>query len=924
MTMELRILGPVEIVSQETVVAMRGRPLTLLSLLLAERGRPVSVARAVEVLWGDRPPANPKNALQVVVARLRSALGEAAAVELRPGGYALVAARDAIDADRFESLLARGRTEAAAGDHAAAAATLREALALWRGHALAEVRDEPFARAEAARLEELRLEALEVRIDADLALGRASELVGELTGLVAEHPFREHLQGALMLALSRSGRQADALAAYTQARRSLRDGLGLEPGPELRELQRAVLNQEVSSARRSDPDPGPVGARSRVVPAVSFVGRRAELAEVTGLLLRGGRLLTLLGPGGTGKTRLALEVADGLREAFPDGIVLVELASVRDATQVEGAVARALARDVETPVATLETIAERAAGRHCLVVLDNAEHAVTAVAEVAAALTAVEGPRVLVTSRVRLGLREETGYEVPPLSPADAVALFVACARRLDAAFTPDDAVALLCARLDRLPLAIELAAARTTVFSASQLLDRLGERLDMVDAGPQAEDRHRSLRAATEWSLAHLSDDELRLFRRLAVFAGPVPFETVAMVCEAGPVELQALVERSLVQRSTPREPGATPLFAMLETIRQHAGELLAADDAELHHVRRRHAEAVAQRMSALAEAGAPPIEFERERQELTLALLAAREEPDGELELSLAAAAHRLWRLRGPYQEGAAVLAHALGRCPEGTARVRALLALGDLSSLGGDPVAAVVNAEAALAAARSRGDAPAQVRALNLLGNAAFGTGDLGTARSRYEESISLERDSGATAGGLAGLAALANLGHTLFELGELALARERLEECLAASLRIDDRQRASACLHSLGMLALHEGLADDADEALRQGLAIAHELGIVKYQIDILLVLGAARVAQNAAAEGVGILACAEAQAAVVGMRTNHEGSREAAVHDAAVKAAFGALGPAAFQEAYATGREWTLEEGVAAGLAAVVG
>jgi predicted ATPase/DNA-binding SARP family transcriptional activator len=916
--MELRILGPVEIASRETVRRVRGRLLTLLSLLLVERGNPVGVDRVVDALWGDRPPANPRNGVQVLVTRLRAELGEDAAVMLTAAGYVLIAPEGAIDADRFETLLTRGRAELAAGDNAAAAVTLRDALTLWRGPALAETRDEPFARAEAGRLEELRLEALEARIEGDLALGGAGELVGELTALVAEHPFREHLYGSLMLALSRSGRQADALAAFTAARHALSEGLGLEPGPRLRELQRAVLTQDDSTvARPARPEPA-LGVWAPSTPAVGFVGRRAELTEVTGLLLRGQRVLTLVGPGGAGKTRLAFEAAGGLRDAFPDGVAVVELAPFRSAAQVEGAITRALSSgDALEP--SLKAVAERLSGRQCLVVLDNAEHVREHAAVAAATLTATDGPRVLATSRVRLGLREEVAYEVPPLSPADAVSLFVACARRLDASFAATDAVPLLCARLDGLPLAIELAAARTGVFSPAQLLERIGESLDLVDADGEHEERHRSLSAATDWSLSHLSDEELRVFRQLGVFAGAVTWEAIEAVCETSPAVLRTLVERSLVRRYTPATPGEVPLFGMLETIRQHAAELLSAFPDEEALARRRHAVSVAARMQSLAESNAPPVEFERERAELGRALDAARSLTDGELELTLAAAAHRLWRLRGPYQEGVDALERALARSPHGQARVRGLLAAGDLSSLSGSWRHARERAEAALAEARAAGDTASQARALNLLGNAAFGAADYETARARYEDAIAVPRveEPGAL------LAPLANLGHTLFELGARDDARDRLEECLAAALRIDDRQRASACLHSLGMLALDAGCVDDADATLRRGLVIAHDLGIVKYQIDILAVLGPVRVAAGDVELGVRILACADAHAAVMGMRTTTEGGREAAIHRESARAAMGQLGPSAFELAYAAGRSWSLDEGVRAALTPTV-
>lgn len=906
-----RILGPVEVVHDDAPAPIRGKPLRLLSLLLVAREAPLSPDRAIDALWGAKPPRNPENALQVIVTRLRAELGSAG-VELRAGGYALTCPPETIDAVQFEELLTRGRAESSDGDADAAAETLRSALALWRGPALAGVRDEPFAHAEAARLDELRLEALELRVDADLHLGRASELVGELTSLVDTHPLRERLRHSLMLALARSGRQAEALAAFADARQVLHDQLGLEPSTMLHELQRAVLNQEPHTA------PPPTRAPSRpgeVPPTAPFIGRSAELAETTGLLLRGGRVLTLVGPGGTGKTRLASELAAGLRDAFPGGIVSVALAPLRGEGDVYAAVTRALAGERSSHDASLEAIAAAATGRLCLVVLDNAEHVSDAAARAATALVGVDGPRVLVTSRVRLGVRAETTYAVPPLTPADAASLFVACARRLDPAFSADEAVPLLCARLDRLPLAIELAAARTTVFSPAQLLDRLGERLDMATVDPEVEERHRSLRATTEWSLAGLSEAEAALFRRLSVFAGPVSWETIETVCSASPETISTLVELSLVVRDA---EVPTPRFSMLETIRQHAGELLAADPAELASVRLRHAETMRDRARLLSEGAAPPLALEQERSELALALATAREQESGELELSIAIAMHRLWRLRGPSREGIEALEQALDRVDAHEERAHGLVALADLVSLAGDPGAARGYAEAAVTASDPAGGHETAVRALNVLGNALYGSGDLEGAKATYERAIELERPHGITA---VLLAPLSNLGHTLYELGNLADARRMLEDCLIASLRIGDRQRVSACLHSLGILALDEGRLAEADEACRAGLAIARELGIVKYQIDILGILGAVKVGRGETSEGVTLVACSEHQAAAVGISTDFESGREGVVRRDALRDALERLGPAAFETAFAAGRELGLDVATATSLGA---
>ena len=318
-----------------------GKQVVLLACLLIARGEVVSRDRLIDALWGERPPAAAVNALQVHVHGLRGRLGPAR-IERAGPGYRLRLEPGELDLERFELLVARGRSELAGGDAGAAASTLREALALWRGPAYEDVRYEAFAQAEMARLEELRLAALEDRIEADLALGRHRDLVPELEALVAEHGSRERLCGQLMLALYRSDRQADALEVFRRACRAMRDELGLEPGPALQELQRAILEQDAALAV----EPAELRARRHLpAPETPLVGREAELAELAALLRGGSRLVTLTGAGGIGKTRLALQTAHELADAFADGVYFVDLSHLTDPELVPEAIAgRARAR----------------------------------------------------------------------------------------------------------------------------------------------------------------------------------------------------------------------------------------------------------------------------------------------------------------------------------------------------------------------------------------------------------------------------------------------------------------------------------------------------------------------------------------------------------------------------------------------------
>ena len=375
--LEFRVLGPVQAVRDGRELALGGpRRRAVLALLLVAGGRVVPAEQLADELWGGCPAAGGGGN----AARARVPAAHAAEPGCRAGGAGWWLCADGagpgqLDAARFERLAGAGREALEQGDAAAAASRFREALGLWRGRALADVAEvEPLAR-EGARLEELRLVATEGRIEADLALGRAAEVTGELEGLVAEYPVRERLWRLLVLALYRAGRQADALAAYRRAREMLAAELGIEPGAELRALEQAVLRQEV-------PAPPPMARHNLPVRLTSFLGREQELAAVDGLVGEG-RLVTLTGPGGAGKTRLALEFAAGAVERFGDGVWLAGLSGVADPRLVGSAVMDALGLRQSGDVPILETLRNRLRSAELLLVLDNCEHLLGGCAELA-------------------------------------------------------------------------------------------------------------------------------------------------------------------------------------------------------------------------------------------------------------------------------------------------------------------------------------------------------------------------------------------------------------------------------------------------------------------------------------------------------------------------------------------------------------
>jgi predicted ATPase/DNA-binding SARP family transcriptional activator len=600
---EIRLLGPVEACdgSGQLLPLAGTRLLTLLSMLALQCGEVVADDRLIEALWHEDSPSRPVNALQRQVSTLRRHLGAPELVLRRGGGYVLDLDRSAVDVFRFDVLAARGHELMRQGDVRGARDAFDDALRLWRGVALADVAYEQFAQLESIHLAEARLVVLEARIDADLALGRDTALIGELERLVLEYPLREHLHAQLMLALSRSGRQADALQTYQSARTMLRDELGLEPSAELRALETAVLRQDGVVARREPEWPTRSPRTNLRAALTSLVGREAEL-ESLGPILQESRLVTLVGPGGVGKSRLALAAAREWSERESSDVWVVELAEVTDADELVTAIMTVLnlprtghsAMDGKRLIELLDA-------HPTLLVLDNCEHLVAAVAEVVGdLLERCSTLRVWTTSREGLALGGEVLWPVPPLLLADSVALFVERARaanptaQLDpAAFTDLEIVEGICTRLDGLPLAIELAAARLRSMPMSELSAGLRDRFRVLNRGARtALPRQRTLRAVVDWSYALLFDDERHVFARLAVFGGSCTLEAAQAVCADDAIShddvtelMTRLAEKSLVRIEADESDGFVRCL-MLQTLVDYARDRLdTSGEAERIH---------------------------------------------------------------------------------------------------------------------------------------------------------------------------------------------------------------------------------------------------------------------------------------------------------------------------------------------------
>lgn len=870
---EFLVLGPLAAVGPTGDVLCLGSPRrrALLAALLVHAGTVLSVDLLIDLLWGAYPPLTAATMVHGAVAGLRRVVGPGRGAQAstllltRDGGYALEVRPEQVDAVRFERLVAAGRSLVEAAP-ARASKTLADALALWRGPAFAGV-EEPFARDAATRLEELRLECVEERIEAELTLGRHHDVVADLEALVAQHPLRERLCAQLMVGTYRCGRQADALAAYRALRRTLRTELGLDPGPDLRRLERAVLQQSDDlerggSVRVARPRSG------LPVPISTFVGRVRERDDVAALLARH-RLVTLTGPGGSGKTRLALEVVRATVGRTVAEAWLVDLAPVTTPAMVQEKVADTLGIRAEPGRDLADTLAAAVSARDVTILFDNCEQLVETCAELAQGLLAsTERVRLLATSRERLGVPGEAVYVVPPLATAsphddwdqvaasDAVRLFAdrAAAARPGFTVTADNAHLVLevCRRLDGLPLALELAAARAATMPLRHLADRLDDRFRLLDSAIRvATPRHRSLAATVAWSYDLLDGPERTVFERVAVFPAAFALDAAEEVVSGDGLAardvgmlLSRLVTVSAVQLED--GPDGEMRYRLLETTRQFARHRL--DEVTLVGLRERHARRyLAQAQEAephLFRAGSarwlPRLHSEQDNFRAALGWSFG---PDGDPELGaqLVRCLWHPWDLRGARGEGLHWVHAGLDAIgPDLPEQRLPLLSAGALFHLGRadfDAVAALANEQLALAGASGAQDWAGD--ALAMAASVAWARGDFAQAHCLYEDAV-----AASLAGGDLWRAAMEEA-----QLARLHRDRQQLATARAVALRALAHAREVgedlACGLALDVLASLEQRRDDVPAAQRlvqEALVHYRRVGYVEGEASALHLAG----------------------------------------------------------------------------------
>jgi predicted ATPase/DNA-binding SARP family transcriptional activator len=907
---DFRLLGPLDVVDDGVSLRLGGpRPRALLAVLLAHADRLVSRDRLIDELWGDEPPAMAENAVQAQVAALRRLLP--GRIVTSGAAYRLVALPGEIDAARFEAAVDRAR---AILEHepSAAAAQLAEALAAWRGPALEGSADGRIAGAEATRLDTLRRSVQLDRADACLALGDNETVVADLGGLVAGDPTDERLACRLMLAQYRSAGSSAALATFDRAEAAIRVELGATPDAELMELRQAILRHDPTLA-------GPITGLP--APTTRFVGRQRELRE-TMELLGTSRVLTLVGPGGSGKSRLALELARSVAAGRQTEVRVIALATLPPGGSVTRLIADGIDVRERRGQPLVASILARLRSRRSLLLLDNCEHVIPMVAGICRELAeGVPGLRILATSREPIGVPGEVTWTVPGLElpaatapvteilAADSMVLLLDRARSARPGFAlsgPQVETAMaLCRRLDGLPLAIELAAARLRTLSLADIAERLTDRMDLpARPGEAVLARHRTMRAAIDWSHDLLAPDERRMLRRLSVFRGTLDLPAALGVWgEVRPgddpfASLSRLVDQSMVV-AQPHPAGPTS-YRLLETIRQYARERLA-ESGETEPVLALHAAWCGALVAGARDWGGVDQETWLTRlgaahNDLLAAvawLLGDGADPDGAL--SITAGLWWYWYVRGHVAQGLVWLHRTLAASDPAASptRAAALRGASALARSSGDYELAIRDGEACLAMCRDLDDRQGIAGALNSLCATALAMGGLAAAVRYGEDSLVEVRRLGNRRG--VG-ASLTNLGTALRNLDRYDDADTALLEAAVVFRELGDKRGEISTIINRAILERRRGRLSRARDLCLEALRLCVTLGHAEGQVDCLDVVAAIEVAEGHDAAGLRLFEIVGAARRRLGLEVSTPDERRD--RDAAITRAHALLGPAA--------------------------
>ena len=850
--MRVEVLGPLRVSDGGHPLDLGGpRQRHVLACLLAATPTWLSVDRIVEEVWGGAAPATASHVVRTYVSNLRRVLGDRLVSD--GGHYRVVVAGDCLDADEFAVLVdeARGLV---VEEPASAAGRLDEALGLWKGRPFGDLFDSgSIVASRASELDEQRVQAVELLMEAELALGHHDRVISGLEPTIPEHPFRERLHRQLMLALYRAGRQGEALRVGEQLRATLREEFGIEPAAETRVLEDRILVQDPSLALRPPSN----------VPAFvsSFVGRKEEIREVLELVVTN-RFVTLVGTGGAGKTRLAREVADGVLDRFPDGVWWVDLAPAVPGLSVAVRTANVFGLTAQPGVAPEAALERYLANRSALVVFDSCEHVASEVAGLATGLlTWTDRLKVLSTSRRVLHAPGEVRYEVPLMSVenggvlgrSDAERLFLERSVGADPAFvaTPGELedIAGICRSLEGLPLAIEMAAARVATLTPAEIADRLGEPFRLLVGSAPGPARHRSLAVAVDWSYEHLTLEQQLLFDRLSIFVGPFDLAAAQAVGGGAPPgdppvldDLTALVDASTITRV--RAKRGVVRFRMLDVLRAYGRQRLA-DRSEPDLAAERHSRHFLDMVRRSAEVTLTPAypaaaaEIEACSDDLLVALDWSLAHEPSDVTLTASPGLAQYWIVRGEpelaHRYGEAMLVGSSSNRTSAAAGAYMARAFG--ATLMGDANGAAASVGVALEILEGGDDWRQLLLAYNTLGQASVFTGQFDTIAAMGHRILDLCRSHDADLPRAYGLALLGEA--EFFGDGDLDAARRYLAEAVPLFRRLGDE--TSLNVFGLGVYAAVSALQGHFDEAERAALE-ASTLGGPGWSATALILLG----------------------------------------------------------------------------------